>query len=82
MKGKQRIKLLRSQKILLQKERLEIRNLIQAKQNEFDQILAVIMIDLDVPEKEVGEWRLMADGQAIEKIKIPKPEKDKDKEKK
>lgn len=78
MKGKQRIKLLRSQKILLQKQKQETINLIQAKQNELNNILVVIMIDLDVPEKEVGQWQLMADGQAIERIEIPKPEKDKE----
>jgi len=82
MKGKQRIKLLRSQKILLQKQKQETIALIQAKQNELSQILVVIMIDLRVPEKDVGLWRLDADGQGIEKMEPEKPPKGKDKEKK
>ena len=69
MKGKKRIKLLKSQKILLQKQKQETINLIQAKQNELNQILIVIMIDQGVPEKEIGEWQLAVDGQTVEKIK-------------
>lgn len=80
IKGKQRFKLLRSQKILLQKQKQETINLIQAKQRELNQILAVIMVDQGVPEKEINQWQLVADGQGIEKIKPKKPPKDKDKE--
>lgn len=82
MKGEKRIKLLRSQKILLQKQKQETINIIQAKQNELGEILAVIMIDQGVPENEIGQWQLMPDGQSIEKIKPDKPPKEKDKEKK
>jgi len=82
MKGKQRIKLLKSQKILLQKQRQETINLIQAKNNELSQILGVIMIDQGVPENEIGQWQLMPDGQSIEMIEPEKPPEEKDKEKK
>ena len=82
MKGKQRIKLLKSQKILLQTKRQETINLIQAKQNELNEILKMVMIEQGVPEKEVGQWRLDADGQGFEKIEPKKPPKKKDEEKK
>ena len=80
MKGKQRIKLLKSQKILLQTKRQETINLIQAKQNEISGILSMVMIEQGVPEKDVSLWRLDAEGQGIEKIEPKKPPKDKDKE--
>lgn len=79
MKGKQRIKLLKSQKILLQKERQETINLIQAKQNELSEILGMVMVEQGVPEKETHLWRLDADGQGIEKMESKKPPKEKDK---
>ena len=82
MKGKKRIKLLKSQKILLQKEKQVTIALIQARQRELNAILVVIMIDQGVPENEVGQWQLMPDGQAIEKIEPEKPPKEKDKERK
>lgn len=69
MKGKKRIKLLKSQKILLQTKKQEIQGYIQIKQNELNQILGMIMTEQGVPEKEVGEWQLARDGQTIEKIK-------------
>lgn len=82
MKNNQRIKLLKSQKILLQKQRQETINLIQAKQNELSGILSVIMIEQGVPEKEVRFWHLAQDGQALEKIESKKPPKNKGKEEK
>lgn len=81
MKEKKRIKLLRSQKILLQKQAQENRAVIQAKQNELNQIFAVILGDLDIPENEFNQWQLSGDGQAVEKIEPPKPPKNKDKKK-
>lgn len=82
MKEKQQIRLLKSQKILLQKQKRETINLIQAKNNELGQILAVIMIDQGVPEKEINQWQLSEDGQSVEMIEPEKPPKEKDKEKK
>jgi len=72
MKGKQKIKLLKSQKILLQTKKQEIQAIIQIKQNELSQILGMIMVEQGVPEKEVGGWQLAKDGQTIEKIKRKK----------
>lgn len=69
MKGKKRIKLLKSQKILLQTKKQEIQGFIQIKQNELSQILAMIMVEQGVPEKEINEWQLAVDGQTIETIK-------------
>lgn len=77
MKGKQRIKLLKSQKILLQTKKQEALNLIQAKRNELNQILSIIMAEQGVPEKETDLWYLTEDGQAIEKIEPKKPDKGK-----
>ena len=69
MKGKKRIKLLKSQKILLQTKKQEIQGIIQIKQNELNQILGMIMVEQGVPEKVVGEWQLARDGQTVERIK-------------
>lgn len=82
MKGKQRIKLLKSQKILLQKQKNEIIALIQDKQNELSQILSMVMIEQGVPEKDTHLWRLDTNGQGIEKMEPKKPPKGNDKEKK
>ena len=81
MKEKQRIKLLKSQKILLQTKKQEILNLIQSKQNELNEVIDIVMVEQGIPEDEVRQWRLTQDLQAIEKLE-PKPDKKKDEEEK
>ena len=73
MKINKRIKLLRSQKILLQTKRDELMVLMKTKQDEFSEILDVVMIEQGVPEKQTRFWYLATDGQAIEKINPKKP---------
>ena len=80
MKGKQRIKLLKSQKILLQTKKQEILNTIQTKQNEFNEVIDIIMVEQGISKDEIRQWRIDADMQAIEKLEPKKPPKDKDKE--
>ncbi len=75
----QRIKLLKSQKVLLQMKLNEITIIMQAKQKDFRQTLNIIAVEQGVPEKEVNEWQLGEDGQAIEKTEPKKPPKEKDK---
>jgi len=78
MKGKQRIKLLRSQKILLQMKNEKIQEAIglaNARQNELQATLNLTMTEQGVPKEELNQWKLTEDGQAIEKIEIPEPGK-------
>lgn len=81
MKGKKRIKLLRSQKILLQMKSEKINeaiSLAQARQNELQATLKLTMTEQGVPKEELDQWKLTEDGQAIEKIETPKkPKEDK-----
>ena len=80
MKGKKRIKLLRSQKILLQMKSKKIQeaiNLMQIQQRELQATLNLTMTEQGVPKEELDQWKLTEDGQAVEKIE---PEKPKEKE--
>ena len=80
MKGKQRIKLLRSQKILLQMKGEKIQeaiNLAKARQDELQATLNLAMIEQGVPKEELDQWRLTEDLQAVEKIE---PKKNKESE--
>jgi len=78
MKGKQRIKLLRSQKILLQMKNEKIQeaiNIANARHNELQATLNLTMTEQGVPKNELNQWKLTEDGQAIEKTEMPEPEK-------
>lgn len=83
LKGKQRINLLKSQKILLQMKNEKIQeaiNLAQAMQNELQATLNLTMIEQGVSKNQLDQWKLTEDGQAIEKVETPKkPEKNKEK---
>ena len=79
MKDNQIIKLLKSQKILLQTKKNEVLDLVQAKQVEFNGILDMVMVEQGVPEKETKQWRLCIDSQAIEKMEPEKPPGNKEK---
>lgn len=71
MKGKKRIKLLRSQKLLIQMKGEKIQEAIaltNARQDNFQQTLDMIVVEQGVPKEELDQWRLSEDGQAIEKI--------------
>jgi len=85
-KGKKRIKLLRSQKILLQMKSEKIQEalgLAQARQNELQATLNLTMTEQGVPKDELNQWKLTEDGQAIEKVEPENPKKNKkDKKKK
>ena len=74
----QRIKLLKSQKILLQMKSERVQKFIalaQATQKEVQATLKMIMTEEhNIPKEELNQWRLSEDGQAIEKIETPKPE--------
>jgi len=81
----QRIKLLRSQKILLQMKSEKVQKFItlaQVTQKEVQATLKLAMIELGVPEEELNQWKLSEDEQAIEKIEPEIPPEDKDKEEK
>ena len=81
----QRIKLLRSQKILLQMKSMKVQeaiNLAKARQKEVQATLNLAMIEVGVPKEELNQWKLSEDEQAIEKIVPEIPPEDKDKEKK
>ncbi|MBA7513318.1 hypothetical protein ES705_05333 [subsurface metagenome] len=83
----QRIKLLRSQKILLQMKSQKVQEAItltQARQKEVTATLNMIITEEHhIPKDELPLWKLAEDGQAIEKIEIPKPkENEEDKENK
>ena len=78
LKGKQRINLLKSQKILLQMKNEKIQeaiNLAQAMQNELQATLNLTMIEQGISKNQLDQWKLTEDGQAIEKIDPKKPEK-------
>ena len=75
MKGKQRIKLLKSQKILFQMKNGKVQDaiaLVQARQGEAQATLNLIITELGIPENELNQWKLTEDGQSIEIIEIPK----------
>ena len=81
LKGKKKIKLLKSQKLLLQARSEKIQealNLAQIRQNEFQGTLNMILIEEHgISPEELDQWRLSDDGQAIEWIKPPeKPDKE------
>jgi len=76
----QRIKLLKSQKVLLQMKAEKVQEAIalaQAKQREVQATLNLAMLEVGVPKDELNQWKLSEDGQAIEKIEIPKKKKEK-----
>lgn len=76
----QRIKLLKSQKILLQMKNEKVQEIIrlaQTRQDEVQTTLNLIITEHGVPKDELNQWRLSEDGQAIEKIETPKPEENK-----
>lgn len=77
MKGQKRIKLLKSQKLLLQMKQRDLMETMQRKQDDVQQTLNLIVIELGIPENEIDLWFLVEDGQAIERIKVAKPKKDK-----
>ena len=75
-----RIKLLRSQKILLQMKNEKIQEAIglaQARQKEFQATLNLTMTEQGVPKDELPSWRLTEDMQAIEKFEPENPNKNK-----
>jgi len=73
----QRIKLLKSQKILLQMKSDRVQKFIalaQATQKEAQATLKMIMTEEhNIPKDEINQWKLSEDGQAIEEIEIKKP---------
>jgi len=76
----QRIRLLKSQKILLQMKSQKVQEAIalaQAEQKEVQATLNLAMIEQGIPKEELPRWKLSEDGQAIEKIEIPKPDENK-----
>jgi hypothetical protein len=85
MKGKKRIKLLKSQKLLLDMKGNEIGNaiaMVRAKQDDLQTTLNMIMLEEHhVPREELAEWKITEDGQAIEWVKPEDPEKNKKEEK-
>ena len=81
MKVNKRIELLESQKILFQTKRRESIALIQATQNGLNKILDMVMIEQGIPEKEINQWRLTADGEAFEKMESKEPPENKGKKK-
>ena len=79
----QRIKLFKSHKILLQMKNGKVQeaiNLAQARQNEVQVTLNLIITELGILKEELDQWKLTEDGQAIEKIEPEKPKKNKEKE--
>lgn len=85
MKGKKRIKLLKSQKILLQMKGDKIQDaiaLIQARQSELQAVLNLAMTEQGVPKEELKQWKLTEDGQAIEFVEPEDPKKNKKEKKK
>ena len=84
MGEKQRIRLLKSHKILLQIRSEKINEavaMVQVRNNELQASLNLAIVEVGVPAGELNLWRLSEDGQAIEKIEIPETLKKKDKEK-
>ena len=77
MKGQKRIKLLKSQKLLLQMKQRDLIETMQRKQNDVQQTLNMIVVELGVSKDEIDLWFLVEDGQAIERIKKAKPKKNK-----
>jgi len=70
---KQKIKLLASQKMLLQMKAEKVQEamtLVQVRQKEVQAILNLVMIEVGVPKDELNQWKLSEDEQAIEKIEI------------
>jgi len=83
MKGKKRIKLLKSQKILLAMKEQKIQeaiSLVRAQQNELQATLNLTITEQGVPKNELDQWKLTEDGQAIEMIEPEKPKENKEKE--
>ena len=80
----QRIKLTKSQKIVLQMKSEKVQKFIdlaKAFQKEVRAILNMIMTEEHhIPKDELPLWRLSEDEQAIEKIEPEIPPEDKDKE--
>lgn len=74
MKGKQRIKLTKSQKIALQMKSEKVQHLIalaKARQKEVQALFAMIITEEhSIPKHEVSLWKLSKDGQAIEKKEV------------
>jgi collagenase-like PrtC family protease len=71
----QRIRLLKSQKILLQMKSEKVQEAIalaQARQKEVQATLNLSMIEVGVSEDELKLWKLSEDGQSIEKAEPPK----------
>lgn len=80
MKGKKRVKLLGSQKILLQMKSEKINeaiNLLEARKEDIQQTLDMIVIEQGIPKENINQWRLTEDGQAIEKIEEQNSQKNK-----
>ena len=75
--NEKRIKLLRSQKILLQMKNDKVQEIIrlaQARQEAVQETLNLIITELGISGDELNQWKLTEDGQAIEKIE-PKESK-------
>lgn len=80
MGEKQRIKLLKSQKILLQMKSEKVQEalaLVRVRQKEVQATLNLAMTEQGIPENELNQWHLSDDVQAVEKIETEQPEGDK-----
>lgn len=67
----ERIRLLKSQKILLQMKSEKVQEAIeaaQAGQKEVQATLRLMMTEVGVPTDELALWKLSDDGQSVEKI--------------
>lgn len=77
MKEKQRIRLFRSHKILLQEKTLRIQEairLFKAKQAEFQSVFNLMKEELGIAQGELNKWKLSEDGGAIERMPEEKPQ--------
>lgn len=69
----QRIKLLKSQKVLLQMKSVKLREaiaLVRVQEKELEATIELVMTEQGVPKAEVDQWKLSDDAQAIEKIGV------------
>jgi len=67
----ERIKLLRSQKILLRMKSEKVQealDAVQAGNKEVQATLRLMMTEVGVPNDELALWKLSDDGQSVEKI--------------
>ena len=77
MEEKQRKRLFRSQKILLQEKDIKInkaRSLVDLRVNEYYAALNLIAEELGVPKDELARWKLSEDREAIEQMPEDKPD--------